>query len=1291
MATHTIATQLLSDPLPDPRSDPLSVPPPNQNENTGAGLQEALTDPDSPAVMPLHRSALERFFDSFFQPANIKWMLIVGASIVLGSSLMLVTKQWSDWQAAMKFLAMLSYTAAIWLFAEFGDRRLGLKVTGNVLRGLSLLLFPILILALSWVGTQASTTGLPSSLEMVVLLIPTTALLYVASSRILHHFLRGHQIPFLVSYMLLAIAGLLPRATEPWLAVLVIAALWTVFTVGVVKVNRHVFWLAEEHRLPRVFGFFPILLLSSQFLVLCVTKALFVAPTHWIGLAIVLLAATILGTTRSIASVFRARTGDLVRPLPWSIALPLFVGVLLIFAGVATSFLGFHFVGPTTYAVVPTALIATFLLFFVAYDSKHWAFTALALVLVTIAYQCTPTLIADWIQMLKAGAASAMNEDKLPIAFYGITYLPLLISLTGIACWLSKRGRQDMSAPMQSYIAFITLLLWCISLLHIKALFIVAAINVVLFIGYAIAFQDRRYITGALLAAVLIGASLFPFANAMFATHFGINSVVLSLIVLAAIFNGTNRIDKAMQRIPLRRSALDLVFLDPNGNPNALAQPLGFAMLAALGYARFIWISWLAVDFSDPSSLAIDILLVACFSWIAFRKLHCIPILVSAVLAITSAVGYANYLGWTFGDIVEQAAILATCASLVGLLMTHWLNSGEKLSSVRKKFGWHWATFQWITPDVETTGRSERWLEWIRCNTVVWTDIATTVAALIGLAVYVPNAVIMNWNWGGDSGPRMAATFLIGWLVACTLVIRSRWAATALAAIAPLYATLALAPLFPSLFADQWPPLVWACVASLFCCLSHFYAKREFALACFVSRIWLCAIALIALIYLSVPIRIAGAIGLGTLLLARGNITLRGERMFVAILCNVHVLLLVANLAGAQGWVFQNYQYPKLLHISAALVAALSVSIAVSDFLLRRISVVGSEWWSANLRILAALFFVIACVGPVATATSQGLVVVGIAVAFLCEWIAATRTNSPVRAWSSIATLCLAGVWGWDQGWIEIGNGWSQLMFVVIAAICLWASNAVRSHARLTCYTGPLLTIGLVLPGVASAVSACLELIPYLQSIGMLGQFSTRDDMSTHPVHFLALTAAAAVYFFYGLESRKKGYVILSAVILNVGLAILWFTNGLSDPQFYCVPIGLSILGIVELLRKELPTASQDPLRYVGALVILVSPVYGICGSGWLHLFSLMVLSVFVILVAIGLRIRVLMYTGTAFLFADIVGILIRSTMDNPILLWVGGVALGGGVIAFAALCENHRENMLAKIRMLTAELATWN
>ncbi len=114
-------------------------------------------------------------------------------------------------------------------------------------------------------------------------------------------------------------------------------------------------------------------------------------------------------------------------------------------------------------------------------------------------------------------------------------------------------------------------------------------------------------------------------------------------------------------------------------------------------------------------------------------------------------------------------------------------------------------------------------------------------------------------------------------------------------------------------------------------------------------------------------------------------------------------------------------------------------------------------------------------------------------------------------------------------------------------------------------------------------------------------------------------------------------------------------------------------------------------LRYIGALTILVSPVFEILQNSWLHLLTLLVLCVLLILLAIGLRLRPLLNTSTAFLLADLVGMVIRSANDHPGLLWIGGLVVGVAVIALAAICENQREKLLARLRMLSSELATWN
>ena len=86
----------------------------------------------------------------------------------------------------------------------------------------------------------------------------------------------------------------------------------------------------------------------------------------------------------------------------------------------------------------------------------------------------------------------------------------------------------------------------------------------------------------------------------------------------------------------------------------------------------------------------------------------------------------------------------------------------------------------------------------------------------------------------------------------------------------------------------------------------------------------------------------------------------------------------------------------------------------------------------------------------------------------------------------------------------------------------------------------------------------------------------------------------------------------------------------------------------------------------------------------------LMVASVAVALVAMGLRVKALMYTGSAFLVADIIAMVVRGTIDNPNLLWITGIGVGAAVISLAAYCERHREDMLQQLRVIAAKLEAW-
>ncbi|HRX81490.1 MAG TPA: hypothetical protein P5307_20615, partial [Pirellulaceae bacterium] len=73
-----------------------------------------------------------------------------------------------------------------------------------------------------------------------------------------------------------------------------------------------------------------------------------------------------------------------------------------------------------------------------------------------------------------------------------------------------------------------------------------------------------------------------------------------------------------------------------------------------------------------------------------------------------------------------------------------------------------------------------------------------------------------------------------------------------------------------------------------------------------------------------------------------------------------------------------------------------------------------------------------------------------------------------------------------------------------------------------------------------------------------------------------------------------------------------------------------------------------------------------------------------------GLRLRVLMYTGTAFLIADLVAMVICGGIDHPNLLWIAGIGFGAAIITLGAICENNREKLLQRMRIVSAQMEQW-
>lgn len=159
----------------------------------------------------------------------------------------------------IKQTIILAYTAAIFAVGRYTSA-LALRRTGTTLLALSVMLAPVACAALPWLWEAQAW-----NVTYFALLAAGGALALVVGWSGFRHFLHRSNLTLTASYVTLSLAGAIVPVSEtlrsPWVA----AALWMVFAAGTIKTNRQIFWLLEERRQPRAFGFLPMMLLGAVF------------------------------------------------------------------------------------------------------------------------------------------------------------------------------------------------------------------------------------------------------------------------------------------------------------------------------------------------------------------------------------------------------------------------------------------------------------------------------------------------------------------------------------------------------------------------------------------------------------------------------------------------------------------------------------------------------------------------------------------------------------------------------------------------------------------------------------------------------------------------------------------------------------------------------------------------------------------------------------------------------------------------------------------------------------------
>lgn len=1249
---------------------------------------------------PSDGSFLERFLNSFFQEKNIRWLLLIGAAIIFGSSLMLVTRAWPYWSPTLRAFTILAYTGSLFAAGHFCRVRLQLNLTYKVLYGLTVLLIPISFLSLSWLS---SGTAVQQGLFRSGLIAPFLAgavFLWFAARTIFDHVLRSRQTTFLISYCLLCMAGALPALTSSTAAFGFLMVSWAVMTAGVVKVNRHVFQLTRQHQLPRVFGFLPVILLGIQFIVLIGVLAVPALPLHWMGLGCVLLAATVLLTARSLMSVFRQTTGDLVRPFPWSVSAPLMVGLCLTVFGVALSFSGFNPVSNSTFAVIPTALLAAGLMMLISLDTRHAAFTWFGLIFLTIAYRCCPVLFSDIVQNLKETTAGAIRRERVPLSMYGLTCVPLLFSLAFAVRQLRSKSLDFMAAPIRQFLAILTSVLFVLSLTDIASAFIVAVANIAVFAVFGMLLKERRLGYLSVVSGVLAIGLAIPALNDMQYAAISNQWVAPLLSAVAVVLTFFAWPDRVLGRVAmldwlrdrcvgsLRFDAAEVAADRGEGRSSLpILQTLGSAMAIVLSVH---WMVTVAIAFSQPLTLPALIQFGCLLSALAIYTLRN-PLYFTGLCcnALCVFVGVRWALGENFpvSFLLNATSIGSLVVCLVaGLVLRQTLGTKvlSRLLDVGRGFRRVNGNSSGKSSGKNSIEENRGWRSRVQAFVVPCFDLSFWAMWSLVAIVHLPAVVVLNWP---GAAAMIQSSVLPLWttpvvllaLVGVTIVARDKELGLVASLCVPMLVTAYLPVFgFPLTLAGRL--LVWLVISFAAVVVAGFVDHRKSdqsdekpALAKSVK--WLAVQIVMGLLavscfVVSAPLNLTALlIGLSLFPLAAKGIGLL-RRTGLAVTCNLQALVGVVALIEASG--FQTSGQV----VQAVLFALCGLSMLVFRSVQGSLHPKACRAWVGVLLSAMVVLFGVCCTGQLATIAVL-LVFLGLLFAGAYEFQEAIQKQDRIHVHVVWAILFAGGYFLWMQAFDLLAGIVVPYLLLAISVGLLAIERTIQPESKAAIFRRDLILLARVFPAVIS--------------VGIVFSGFTGSALASGAHHSFILMMCAAIYgYLFQMEQRPR-FAIPALILLNLSLSILWRSLSWTSIEFYMVPAGFSVLLFSRVLRADLPEAGRKGLQYVGSLMVLLSPIVQVLDGSWQHMLLLLILSVIVIVLAIGLRIRSLVYCGTGFLMVDLLAMVVQSTVDSPTLLWGVGILTGVGIMALAAYCERHREQLLGRLRMLSSELATWD
>lgn len=188
----------------------------------------------------------------------------------------------------------------------------------------------------------------------------------------------------------------------------------------------------------------------------------------------------------------------------------------------------------------------------------------------------------------------------------------------------------------------------------------------------------------------------------------------------------------------------------------------------------------------------------------------------------------------------------------------------------------------------------------------------------------------------------------------------------------------------------------------------------------------------------------------------------------------------------------------------------------------------------------------------------------------------------------------------------------------------------------------------------------------------------------------ISLLIAAAFYVFLARVRQEVRFTYVSVAIID-WILFRWFGQmGLTQPEWYFTPLGLSFLYVAQFDRTlQLP--AQKPLRHtlrmlatglICGIPLLTQQSNGLVAGG----FSLVAIAA-----GLALRVRAFLFVGTGIFLINVFYQLVVLIFDYPLIKWAIGLAFGIVFIWIAATFETRRDRISAFVQHWVVQFQLWD